>query len=496
MNNKNKNKNKIKNKEIESLIIRTQIKTYINNQKYDEATEQIQKLSDLNPPGININFKEIGELYESQRMYSKAISCYVKILNDKRELIPLIYQITNQVGICYFNIESYKLAVHYFNKVLKINEHPDVYNNIGQCYSNSKNYNDAIIAFFKSYNINSNSKASANLGLMYYYIRDYDKSIDFFLKTEGEHLPGLALSYLGKKDFIKGFELYENRLNNNPINKQTNCNERVDIILPTWNCEDNCEKLLIISEQGLGDNIQYYRFIIELSEKYPNMKITFFCKKEIAHLFEIYTNIDIIKELYIPTLYNYKLFIMSLPYILKTSSIESNKINYIKTNDHKMKYWKDTTSRLTKFKVGIVYNGLLTSFIDKFIPLEKYKILCDLNIDLICIHKKNEIICDLGSIDFKDKMIHYDIDTDIPFEDTVCLLQNIDLLITVDTFTVHLAGILNVKTWLLLGASEWRWSDNKDKPYWYDSVEFIRTQKDEKFVDILSTVKNKLLTII
>ena len=496
MNNKNKIKNKIKNKEIDSLVIQTQIKTYIKNKKYDEATEQIQKLSDLNPPGINLNYKEIGELYESQQMWSKAISCYVKILNDKQELIPLIFQITNQVGICYCNMESFKLAVHYFNKVLKISEHPDVYNNIGQCYINSKKYNDAIIAFLKSYNINSNSKASANLGLLYYYIRDFDKSIQFFLKTEGEHLPGLALSYLGKKDFIRGFELYENRLNTNPINKQTNCNERVDITLPSWNGQDTCDKLLIIAEQGLGDNIQYYRFIIELSEKYPNMKITFFCKKEIAHLFETYTNIDIIKSLLIPTLYNYKLFIMSLPYILKLSSIESNKINYIKTNDNKMEYWKDKTSTLTRFKVGIVYNGLLTSFIEKFIPLEKYKILCDLNIDLICIHKKNEIHSDLTAIDFKDKLIHYDIDTDIPFEDTVCLLQNIDLLITVDTFIVHLAGILNVRAWLLLGASEWRWSDDKDKPYWYDSVEIIRTSPDEEFADILPIVKNKLSAII
>jgi len=238
-----------------------------------------------------------------------------------------------------------------------------------------------------------------------------------------------------------------------------------------------CNKLLIVSEQGLGDNIQYYRFIIELSIKYPNMIIDFFCKKEIAHLFKSYNNINIIIN--VTNLnHDYTLFIMSLPYILKLSSIEPNQINYINTQEDKLIHWKNKTNNLKRMKVGIVYNGLLTSFIEKYIPLTEYKILCDLNIELIIIHKKNDISNDIEKCNFSDNITYYDIDTDIPFEDTVCLLQSIDLLITIDTYIVHLAGILNVNTWLLLGTSEWRWSNDNHKTYWYDSVELIRTKKN------------------
>ena len=482
---------------IESSKIRDDIKNEIQNKNYSQATDNIQKLTQINPSNLNECLKEFGEIYEAQNMCYDAVRCYVKIINDKNEKISLIYQLTNQIGICYFNLKTYKLAFHYFNKVLKIQEHPDVYNNIGQCYMDIKKYKDSEIAFLKSYNMNSNEKAIGSLGLIYYYIKEYDKSIHFFLKTKQHHghLPGIAISYLAKKEFKKGFELYEKRLITNAINSQTKLKERADIPLPYWNGVVECARLLIVSEQGLGDNIQYYRFIIELSEKYPKMRITFFCKKEIAHIFNTYSNIEIINQLFIPT-FDYMLYIMSLPYILNISTIESNKINYIKTNSPKLKYWKDKTSTLTRFKVGIVYNGLLSSFIDKNIPLNQYKILCDLNIDLIIIHKKNEIEHDLTAIDFKDKIIHYDIDNDAPFEDTICLLQNIDLLITVDTFIVHLAGILNVKTWLLLGASEWRWSNDEHKTYWYDSVELIRTKDDQEFSDLLPTVKDKLLSLL
>ena len=143
-----------------------------------------------------------------------------------------------------------------------------------------------------------------------------------------------------------------------------------------------------------------------------------------------------------------------------------------------------------------MYNGRLSSFIEKYIELEKYKLLSELDIELICIHRKSEIIDDLKKISFKDKIIYYELDTDKPFDDTIHLLKNIDLLITVDTYIVHLAGIMNINTWLLLGVSEWRWSNDKHKTYWYDSVELIRSKDNEPLDTVLPIVRDKLIKYI
>jgi tetratricopeptide (TPR) repeat protein len=462
---------------------------------YNTAIQYYKKILELNPMNINKYLRELGEIYEKQNMFYEAVECYVKVLKTETIDVTTIGVLTNQIGSCYFNLTQYKLAIHYFKKVLLIKEIPDIYSNIGLCNVKLKDYKEAEVNLLKSYNLkNNNHLACHTLGDLYYFTKKYDKSIKYYKKITNPNstqVYNLSFPYLAKKDFKNGFQLYEDRLKINNINPQTNLKDRLDVPLEHWDGDTKCNSLLLLAEQGLGDNIQYYRFIIELSEKYPTMKITYFTKKEIAHLFKTYNNIEIIHNLYIFN-FEYKLYIMSLPKILNLTQIVPNKINYINTDEEKLAFWKNKTDSLKRYKVGFVYNGLLSSFIDKNIPLAEFEKLCDLNIDLICIHRKSEVEKDFSKISFLDKIIHFDIDNDKPFEDTIHLLQNLDLLITIDTFIVHLAGILNVKTWLLLGASEWRWSDDASKTYWYNSVELIRTKENEELKDLIKTVKTKL----
>ena len=118
--------------------------------------------------------------------------------------------------------------------------------------------------------------------------------------------------------------------------------------------------------------------------------------------------------------------------------------------------------------------------------------MCELDIDLICIQKKQENNSDLLSIKQRSNFYLFDIDEEVPFEDTIHILKNIDLLITVDTYIVHLAGVLNIETLLLLGYSEWRWS-NEETTYWYNSIKLIRTDKDHKELkDLICVVKDEV----
>ena len=464
------------------------------SQDHNTMIQNYKKILELNPMNFDKYLNELGEIYEKQNMFYEAVECYIKVLKTAKLDIPSIGVLTNKIGTCYFSFKQYKLAIHYFKKVLLIKEIPDVYSNIGICCIKLKDYKEAEVNLLKSYNLKSNNAACKSLGEIYYYTKKYDKSIKYYKKvTHSDTISSYNLSfpYLSKKDFKNGLPLYEERLNTNNINPQTNLKDRLDVPLEYWDGRTKCNNLLIVAEQGLGDNIQYYRFIIELSEKFPTMKITYFTKKEISHIFKTYNNIEIIQNLYIFN-YEYKLYIMSLPKILNLTQITPNKINYINTDEEQLAFWKSKTEPLKRYKVGFVYNGLLSSFIDKNIPLEHFETLCDLNIDLICIHRKSEVEKDFSKISFLDKIIHYDIDLDQPFGDTIHLLQNLDLLITVDTFIVHLAGILNVKTWLLLGTSEWRWSDDTSKTYWYNSVELIRTKENEELKDLIKTVKGRL----
>jgi tetratricopeptide (TPR) repeat protein len=376
------------------------------------------------------------------------------------------------------------MAIKNFEKILPLlqNPIPDLLNNIGFCYGKIRDYDNAIKYYIQSNNIKQDKENDKILGDIYFYMKKYDLSIKYYNKCDNNYiiLYNKSFPYLAQKNFNIGFELYEYRLKNNYCH-QTKMISRVDIPnIDYWDGIKPCNRLLIVYEQGIGDNIQYYRFIIELSIKYPNIIIDYFCKDTIRHLLNTCNNINIIDNV-ILSLYDYKLYIVSLPKILNISDIIPNKINYIKVNEEKLEFWKQKLSEIHKFKIGIVNNGLLSSFIDKDIPFEYFKKISELNVELILLDKNNS---------------NYEIDIDKPFEDTICILKNIDLLISIDTSIVHLAGVMNINTWLLLGyGSDWRWF-NSDECSWYNSVKIFRMKENKPLFNILDLIYDKLLEII
>ena len=141
-----------------------------------------------------------------------------------------------------------------------------------------------------------------------------------------------------------------------------------------------------------------------------------------------------------------------------------------------------------------MYSGLLVSYIDKQIELSDFKpICCDENIQTICLHKMDDKIRDdFSKIDFAREIFMDEIDTNQSFMDTISILRNIDVLVTIDTSIAHLAGVMGVKTLLLIGyTSEWRWFDTDDK-IWYDSVNIIRMTEQKSLSHLIPRVKKLL----
>lgn len=428
-----------------------------------------------------------GEFYEQNNDYKNALYIYFNII----KINPNEPLLLNKIGMCFFNLGNYEMAIKNFEKILPLINKPipDLLNNIGFCYGKIKDYDMALKYYHESTNIKPNKNNYKILGDLYFYIKKYDLSIKYYNKANNNDytiLYNKCFPYLAKKNFKIGFELYENRLHNNYCH-QTQMNARVDIPnIDYWDGLKPCNRLLVVYEQGIGDNIQYYRFIIELANKYPNMMIDYFCKDTISHLLNNKLNeinnidpsghINIIDNVIISN-YDYKLYIMSLPKILEINEIIPNSINYIKVNEEKLNYWNEKLSVINKYKVGIVNSGLLSSFIDKNIPFEYFNKLKELNVELISLDKNNTDI---------------EIDKDKPFEDTICILKNIDLLITIDTSIVHIAGVMNVNTWLLLGyGSDWRWF-NDNECCWYNSVKLFRMKENKPLYNILNEVYDYL----
>lgn len=469
------------------------------NENYESAIENYKQ--SLNFKNNNLEcLYELGQLYKKLNRFEEAIVFYKRIVELENNMIKLLISL-NEIGVFYSNLCDYSSAIEYFEKVLQIkNDIQDVHNNLAHCYLKLKNYGLCEKSCYNSLRIAQNDLTLQTLGELYLFTKKYDISKKCYEKiSDLDKNSNIKYNYsfphLASKNFSYGFKLYENRLANNNICTQTKQKQRVEIPqIEDWDGKKPCKSLLVVYEQGIGDNIQYYRFLIELAELYPYMRIDYFCKETVSPLFKQFNNLSVIQNVIVMQ-YEYKIFIMSLPYILNISEIKPNIHNYININNNKLEYWKNELSHLKKFRVGITNNGLLTSIIDKHISLPEFNILFDSNIDFICINRLNEVDPEHKNL-LKDKITFLDIDKDVPFEDTVAILNNIDLLLTVDTYIVHLAGVLNIKTLLLLGyTSDWRWF-NDDVCLWYKSVEIMRLKENKEFKNILINVKEKLDNIL
>lgn len=441
-----------------------------------------------------------ANIFFEKQKFNKAIKIYKKCLLKKlTSQKKFLYY--NQLGQCYFNLKEYNKALSFFEKSLSFYKIHDVYCNAGACLTQLKLYDKALDYYNKGLSIQKTVRALKGIATIYFYIKKYNISIDYYnqvleMLNSPQILYCTSFPYMASKNFNKGFKLYENRL---LFNTATQGKPRLELPqLKSWDGTNECKHLLVISEQGLGDNILFYRYIIELSEKYPDMLITYFCRKQLYHIFKKYKNISIVDKVFSIEKFSYKIYIMSLPYILKTSKITPNINNYININEKKNEFWIKKLTTLKKFKIAISWKGLLNEYIEKNIPYEKLEPLTQLDVSIICLHKKD----DLKDIDkklFKNPIHFFDIDEDEPFSDTIAILNNIDLLITIDSCLTYVAGVMNINTLLLLGKStDWRWfNDDHNSTPWYNSVKLVKSMKDYNDWDtIINDTKKEVCKLI
>ena len=79
------------------------------------------------------------------------------------------------------------------------------------------------------------------------------------------------------------------------------------------------------------------------------------------------------------------------------------------------------------------------------------------------------------------------------FADTASILEQLDLLVSVDTSVVHLSGALGTPAWALIPYSpDWRWLHGRDDTPWYDSVRLFRQTKPGDWPEVLDRVRDAL----
>jgi ADP-heptose:LPS heptosyltransferase len=284
-------------------------------------------------------------------------------------------------------------------------------------------------------------------------------------------------------DFENGWKYYEHRSSNN-LNILENIKE--------WKGEDlKTKHILVYYEQGLGDTIQFSRYIFPLLK--ISKKVTLVVQKKIKNIFKNnFSNLEIQdKDSVQDKIFDYKIALGSILKFFYKEKLNKNN-TLIDLSDEISNKWGEKFDK-NKINVGIAWSGSIIGPNEPYrsIPLESFAKLFTLDINFFCLQSeiwerdinyfKSLQIEDFGKYNFKELL---------------SIIPKLDLVISSDTSLLHLSASLNKETWGIISTyPDWRWGEfNKINPY--DSLKLFHQKNfnnwNEVTNEIFENLKNKL----
>ena len=249
------------------------------------------------------------------------------------------------------------------------------------------------------------------------------------------------------------------------------------------------KRLFIHGEQGVGDALMMARYLSLLEQQ--GAKVILECPDSVspllAHNFpgcEL-VPLQVGKEIEQP--FDFWTGMMSLPFHFNTTADNVPcTAGYLSVPPEQAAYWHDRVKQLNvgrRPKVGIAWSGNPRHRFDRRRSITFEKLVPHLRavsqVQFFALQTDLPTMGPAQPVNVSDELL--------TFADTAALIAEMDLVITVDTSTVHLAGALGKQTWLLLPYRyEWRWSLAGENNNWYDTVKVIRQRTSGNWDELLS----------
>ena len=426
-----------------------------------------------------------GKIAEAIPLYGRA-----SLLN------PEVPDAFNNMGVALRAIGKAEAAVVCYHKALTLRpEDSATHSNLGNALRDLGRYEESVAAHKKAVHFaKEKGQAQYNLGLALRDLGDIEGSLDCFDKTLAENPDNLecrwdiALSHLQMGNYEDGFAGYHHRWDLARTPKR-------DIPFPVWDGTELGERtLLLTQEQGFGDMIQFARFAPMVKERFGGQVIVE-CQPALARLISTLPGIDgITLTNSFPQECDVTFPLLELPHLFGILLEDlPSEVPYFSAPD---------TDELTlqfpgppTFKIGVVWAGKLTprdrscSFshmlsLAKIPGVTLFSLQKDARADDLKAYGAEDLVIPLG---------HRLND----FAATARVMNQMDLIITIDSAVCHLAGALGRPVWtLLLYSSDWRWlMDRHDSP-WYPTMKLYRQPQPNQWQPVFDTVEADLKRLV
>jgi tetratricopeptide (TPR) repeat protein len=252
-------------------------------------------------------------------------------------------------------------------------------------------------------------------------------------------------------------------------------------------------RLLLIGDQGYGDTIQFARYIARVRERVRDVVVG--CSQELLALI---STVPGVQECFVrwpdmPT-YNAYCLLTSLPRIFETKldSVPA-RVPYLEVDPAKVARW---SARLTAavgdhaLRVGIAWSGRPTHPDDSQRSLKWAQLQPLTRLDGVGLIALQKEIREGDRAEFPGRSNALDLSGELgDFSDTAAVIENVDLVVTIDSSVAHLAGALAKPVWVMLPwLPDWRWlMDREDSP-WYPTMRLFRQSSRGDWTGVVARV--------
>jgi Flp pilus assembly protein TadD len=385
-------------------------------------------------------------------------------------------------------------------------DYPEALNNLGNALAIQDNLDEAAAQYQRALELKPEfAEARTNLGNVRKYEGRFDEALvcyDQALAQEPSHGDrhfNRALLQLLTGNWSEGWPEYEWRW-------QSKGFPRYSFREPRWDGSPLAERTLLVhTEQGLGDTIQFIRYALILQNRHEG-KVIVRCQPALVKLLTSVVGRSLLVpegtrlpplDCYVP--------LLSLPGILGTTPSDvSAAVPYLGALQQLVAQWRqrlltfDIRHSTSDFLVGIAWQGSAAFPGDRlrsiplkcFAPVESIK-----GIRLISLQKDN------GNPEYLSTSVPECLpnldEASGPFMDTAAIMVHLDLVICSDTAVAHLAGALGVPVWLALPAvPDWRWLLQREDSPWYPTMRIFRQTRSGHWEEVFERIAAELQRVV
>ena len=508
---------------------------------YQGASKYLGRALELDPTSPECWYYR-GVVLQHLDRHEQALASF----NEALRLHPAFFQARHDAGLSLSALQRFEEAAASFDKAITLDPLSwAAYYNRGIALSHLKRYEDEIASYDKALSLNADgAQILGNRGVALGQIGRYEEAVASFerslaLDTANPAVLcsyGAVLSDLARYDEV--LAMLERALKLQPDHAKARFNRAHVLLLrgdfeqgwkdyewrwktpefaagrqllqgPLWTGQQSLQgkRILLQAEQGYGDTLQFCRYARLVADL--GAEVILEAQPALVSILRSLDSVHVIARGEPRPDFDYHCSLMSLPGIFGTdlTSLPAS-VPYLSAEPDKVQYWQDRLSGSRQSRVGLVWNGgfrpdrpdLKAVNERRNIPLRQFAKLSCAGIDFFSLQKgepaESELANRKGELWPQDNLFTFT-DELKDFGDTAALIANLDLVISVDTATAHLAGALGKPVWILNRYETcWRWLlDRNDSP-WYPTATLYRQPGMGEWDTVIERVNTDLIRMV